>query len=95
MALTLKDESGGIVAVLTDETLDMRSLEVGPKGAAPVREHSSRFTVGQSAPVTRPGTCQVFLSVGRRDGTPVIALPHAGDDGQRRYHLGTIELVAP
>ena len=35
-ALTLKDDDGGIVSVLTDETLNMRDLEVGPPGEAPV-----------------------------------------------------------
>ena len=40
------------------------------------------------------GEYDVFVSVGRRDGTPVIALPLADTDGHRRYKLGKIT-VAP
>jgi len=35
----------------------------------------------------------VFVSVGRRDGTPEIALPLPHDDGQRRYRIGKIDIV--
>lgn len=93
--LTLKDAEGGIVSVLVDESLDLRDLRVGAPGAAPVTEHASEFAIGLVAPVTRPGTCDVFVSVGARDGTPRIALPLAGDDGQRRYKLGRITLRNP
>ena len=47
------------------------------------------------APVTRPGTYDVYISVGRRDGTPTIALPLAGNDGGQRYKLGQVTLHAP
>lgn len=92
MCLTLKDAKGGIVAVLSDETLDLRTLEVGPPGEAPAKKHRSQLTAGLVAPVTRPGTYDVYVSVGQRDGTPRIALPLPGDDGGRRYRLGTITL---
>ncbi len=91
-ALTLKDAGGGIVSVLVDETFDFRGLETGPPGAAPEKKLESRFTVGLVAPTTEPGTYEVFISVGARDGTPQIALPLARDDGQRRYRLGRIAL---
>jgi hypothetical protein len=71
----------------------MRTLAVGPPGEAPVVQHVSEFTAGRIAPVTRPGTYSLFISVGRRDGTPAIALPLAGDDGQRRYNVGVVTLV--
>ena len=90
---TIKDEKGGIVSVLADDSLDMRTLEVAPPGKAPVKSHESEFRVGLIAPTTRPGTYDVFVSVGKRDGTPVIALPLADEDGQRRYRLGRIEIV--
>lgn len=90
--LTLKDAQGGIISVLTDESLDMRDLKVGPPGEPPVTAHVSRFAIGQFAPVTQPGSYDLFISAGTRDGTPTIALPLAGDDGQRRYRLGTITL---
>lgn len=93
--LTLKDAQGGIVSVLTDESLDMRDLKVGPPGAPPVTAHVSQFAIGQFAPATQPGNYDLFISVGTRDGTPTIALPLAGEDGQRRYRLGTVTLQSP
>ncbi len=93
--LTLKDAEGGIVSVLTDESLDMRSLKVGPPGEAPVTKLESEFTIGHVAPVTKPGTYDLFISVGTRDGTPQIALPLTHDDGQRRYLFGSITLADP
>ena len=53
---------------------------------------ASQFIIGLYGPTTRPGTYDVFISVGRRDGTPTIALPLEGDDGQRRYRVGTITI---
>jgi len=94
-ALTLKDEKGGIVSVLTDETLNMRDLKVGPPQKAPVTKHQSEFIIGLFAPTTKPGTYDLFISVGTRDGTPTIALPLANDDGQRRYRIGSITLEKP
>jgi hypothetical protein len=91
-ALTLKDNNGGIVSVLVDETLNLRGLKVGPIGKAPVKKHISEFIVGLYAPTTKPGTYDLYISVGKRDGTPVIAMPLQNDDGQRRYHLGIITL---
>lgn len=92
--LTLKDEKGGIVAVLSDEGLDVRDLEVGPPGEPPVREREVSLTVSRNAPAIRPGTCEVYISIGRRDGTPTLALPLPNDDGQRRYRVGRIVLTA-
>jgi hypothetical protein len=60
-----------------------------------VTPHRSEFTAGLIAPTTKPGTYDVFTSVGERDGTPVIALPLKDDDGQRRYRLGKLELTRP
>ena len=90
MALTIKDEKGGIVSVLSDESFDIKSLEVAAPDKAPTKTHESEFTVGLIAPTTKPGTYDVYVSVGKRDGTPVIALPLKDDDGQRRYKLGRI-----
>ena len=86
----LKDEDGGIVSVLADERLNMRDLKVGPPGEAPVTKHESEFIIGLYAPTTKPGTYDLYISVGTRDGTPTIALPLKDDDGQRRYRLGSI-----
>ena len=92
MAVTIKDEKDGIVSVLTDETFDFRDLKPGSAEAPPVRRIESEFTAGRIAPTTKPGNYGVYISVGQRDGTPRIALPLAGDDGQRRYRLGEIRL---
>ena len=91
-ALTLKDAKGGIVSVLTDDTLNMRDLKVGPPGKAPVTNHESEFIVGLYAPTTKPGIYDLFISVGTRAGTPTIALPLKDDDGQRRHRIGSIIL---
>lgn len=91
-ALTLKDAKGGIVAVLVDEALDMKRLEVAAPGQAPVTSQHSRFRVGLVAPTTVAGLYDVYVSVGLRDGTPVIALPLAHEDGQRRYIVGQLQI---
>jgi len=91
-AMTLKDGEGGIVAVLVEDGFDVRELKVGPAGQAPVRTVKSTFTAGRIAPTTKAGTYDVYVSVGMRDGTPRIALPLAGEDGQRRYQVGRITL---
>jgi hypothetical protein len=92
VTLTIKDDDGGIVSVLVDEQLNVRDLVPGPAGAAPLQTNECQFVIGQVAPVTKPGRYQVFVSVGQRDGTPRIALPLTGADGQRRYRLGSITL---
>ncbi|MBI5383832.1 MAG: DUF4832 domain-containing protein [Verrucomicrobia bacterium] len=101
-ALTLKDEKGGIVSAQVDESFDVRDFKVAEPGQAPVEKRPSRFTValrhvdpvGTHAPPTKPGTFDVFVSVGQRDGTPQIALPLKDGDGQRRYKVGQIRLAA-
>lgn len=92
-ALTLKDDKGGIVSVLSDESLNMKALKTAAPGKAPVTTHESDFIVGLIAPATKPGKYDVYVSVGDRDGTPRIALPLVGDDGQRRYKLGSVGVL--
>lgn len=41
----------------------------------------------------RPGTYEVYISIGTRTGTPRIALPLPHSDGARRYRLGVLEAV--
>ena len=91
-AFTLKDEQGGIVSVLSDESFDLRGLEPSVGGERPSVTRTAVFRVGHLAPVTRPGVYDVYLSVGRRDGTPQLALPLVGEDGQRRYRMGRVIL---
>ncbi len=92
-AITLKDADGGIVSVLVEDGFNVKTLPVAPPGEAESQAVRSEFRVGLIAPTTRPGTCDVFISVGRPDGTPQIALPLPGDDGQRRYKIGVMELL--
>lgn len=90
VALTIKDEQGGIVSVLADESYDMRDLPVAEPGQAPKIERHATFRVGLVAPVTKEGTYDLYISVGARDGTPLFELPLPGDDGQKRYKIGRI-----
>lgn len=100
-AFTLKDEQGGIVSAQVDDGLDLRQLPVAAPGEAPVERRTARFTVarrlvdpnGLHAPPTQPGTYEVWVSVGRRDGTPQIALPLPNGDAQRRYRVGQMRLL--
>ncbi len=45
---------------------------------------------GYFAGTLKPGTYDLFISVGSRIGTPRIALPLSDGDGQKRYRLGQI-----
>lgn len=89
VALTLKDHKGGIVAVLVDESFDVRSLKVGPADAPVVHQVTTKFDFARNI---NAGAFDVYVSVGLRDGTPVIALPLENGDGQRRYKLGRIDV---
>ena len=89
-AVTLKDSQGGIAAVLVDESFDVRSLPVAEAGKAENRSVESRLPLPFQLTT---GPYDVFISIGTRTGTPRIALPSDGDDGQRRYRLGTIQVV--
>jgi hypothetical protein len=99
---TLKDDQGGIVAVHVDDSWNVRELEPSQPAQPALVSRSSEFVVGRRyldgprsfSRNVSPGECDLFVSVGRRDGTPQIALPLDDDDGQRRYRLGSVELVA-
>ena len=101
MAITLKDDKGGIVSVHVDESFNMKDLKTGPKGNAPISRLSFKpavaplFVDGPRAfsRAASPGKYDLYVSVGKRDGTPQIELPHADSDGQKRYRLGKIEVL--
>ena len=90
VAFTLKDSEGGLVAVFVNEAFNVRGLEVGAPGEAPVRSVRSSHGFAPNMPA---GTFDVFVSVGDRDGTPEIGLPLADGDGHRRYKLGSLEVT--
>ena len=93
-ALTIKDAKGGIVSVFVDEGLDMRNLRVAEPGQAPTESHKADFGLPlaseERARLLKPGTYDVFVSVGTSTGTPKIALPLPDDDGHHRYRLGKL-----
>jgi len=99
-ALTLKDSSGGIVGVFVDEDFDMRTLPVGKPGKAKIIDQRADFVLspqlldGYRPGIHEAGTYEVYISVGSPIGTPQIALPLPGDDGRRRYKLGTLQVVS-
>ena len=89
--LTVKDRAGRIMAVLADEAFNLRELKVGAPGEALPTTHAFTCQLGRwSAPTFRPGDFDVYVSVGKVDGTPVYELPLPGCDGHRRYKVGTI-----
>ncbi|MGI6574193.1 MAG: DUF4832 domain-containing protein [Fermentimonas sp.] len=55
----------------------------------------SDFYAAPIVPATKPGVYDIFVSVGKKDGTPTIALPLQGDDGQHRYKIGKIQVKEP
>jgi len=97
---TIKDEKGGIVAVLTDEQFNFRKLQTGEPGKSPSEKISSEFTIGSRFKDTaktfarnvQTGKFEIYVSVGNEDGTPVYELPYSGNDGFKRYKLGEIEI---
>jgi hypothetical protein len=89
-ALTLKDEKGGIAAVLVDEGLDVRTLAVGPADKPSPKTTAARSLLPFQL---KPGKYDVFISVGTITGTPRIALPLANGDAQRRYPIGKLEVT--
>ena len=94
VTFTLKDQKDGIAGVFVDEGFDVRKLAVGPPDKAEPSARDAAFTLPHAS-ILKPGTYRVFVSVGSRIGTPTIALPLAGEDGQKRYQVGTIRIAGP
>ncbi|MFZ0738884.1 MAG: DUF4832 domain-containing protein [Candidatus Acidiferrales bacterium] len=86
-AFTLKDDAGDILAVLVDDKFDVRQLDVGAVGVAPTVQRSVLMTL---PPTVRPGSYQLFFSVGDRKGTPRLQLPLDNRDQGDRYLVGTL-----
>lgn len=120
VAFTLKDEKGRTAWVCSDESFDLRELQVAEPGKAQEVRHDSRCHFGNRVkfpksgdavysalrslkempdwlgdwvPTLKPGKYSLYVSVGTRDGSPVIALPLSDGDGQRRYRIGEIEIT--
>lgn len=98
---TIKNDKGGIVAVLVDDGFNVKDLAVGKPGEAPSTERHAEFTVaraftnafGTFSRSCPTGTFDIYFSVGTVYGTPTLQLPYAADDGHHRYRMGTITLT--
>ena len=98
---SLKDSEGGIVSVLVCKNFDVKNLQVGKPLNAPSLKNDSTFTIASilndpNRSLFRsvaPGEYNLFVSVGKLDGTPELELPYEGNDGYKRYKLGKIELL--
>jgi Domain of unknown function (DUF4832)/Beta-galactosidase len=100
--ITLKDKKGGIVSVLTEEGFNVAELQVAEPYKATVKQITSVFTIAPSFndPINnffrgvKPGKYDLYISIGKKDGTPVFELPYNEDDCNKRYKLGRIEILA-
>jgi len=101
MAITLKDEEGGIILVVVDESFNMKDLKIGKNGNPPSVDLNSLFRLANiipdnlksPSPKIKPAIYDLYVSVGAMDGTPKISLPLPNNDGHNRYKLGRIEVV--
>lgn len=91
VAVTIKDEQGGIAGVWVDESWNVRDLPVAAPGQARTTEMHRHWCLHGNL---QPGTYRLFVSVGSATGTPQLALPLHGDDGQHRYQLGLVQVDA-
>ncbi len=87
ITITMKDEKGGITGVFVNQSFNVMSLAVGSADNPPVQEVKSVFSFPENMP---KGNFDVYVSVGKNDGTPVIALPLPDNDSHRRYRIGRI-----
>jgi len=95
---TIKNSKGGIIAVLVDTDFNVRDLQVAEPDKAPAAKQEKEFNVAQVFSnsmgdfyrVCQEGEFQIYFSVGEVDGTPIYNLPYDGDDGHKRYLMGTI-----
>ena len=96
--ITLKDDKGGIVSVIVDDRLNFKTLPTDQPDKATPSVITSGFTIAFSAAdpsgdfsrACRPGTYDLYVSIGQKDGTPLYELPYNETDGKKRYKMGTI-----
>jgi hypothetical protein len=97
---TLKDEKGGIVSTLVDERFSVSQLETGAPGKASVKHINTTFTIDPSfkdpantfSRNVKPGEYDLYVSIGKKDGTPLLNLPYARTDAHKRVLLGKIKI---
>jgi hypothetical protein len=95
---TLKDKKGGIVSVMVDDQLNVKTLPTDKPDQAMPCVLTSGFTIaanfadrsGNYFRACRPGTYDLYVSLGKKDGTPLYELPYNDSDGKKRYKMGKI-----
>jgi hypothetical protein len=98
VTFTIKDRNGGIVAVLVDDSFDVRTLATRRPGTPQSVRRSIVANFALPEPLRErsyvaTGTYDLFVSVGTLTGTPIFQLPLSNSDGQKRYKLGIIRLT--
>ena len=97
---TVKNDNGGIVAVLVNDGFNVNVLQPAAPGEAEAVETVQDCNIaqvfsntkGNFSRVCQTGEFSVYVSVGKVDGTPVYELPYDGNDGHKRYYLGKITI---
>lgn len=97
---TLKDEEGGIIAVLVDTSFNLKELPPTTSGEVNSHPLTSRFIIaptfadsfGSYSRTCETGSFDLYISAGKSDGTPMFELPYPESDGHKRYRVGTIEV---
>ena len=92
VSLWIAVASACLSAVADDDLSDVQPLATKEALILRMKQRNTYPSFGDNVPTLRPGTYSVHVSVGNPDGTPVIALPLGGDDGKRRYKIGTIDV---
>jgi len=102
---TIKDAKNGIVSTHVDRNLNVKDLEVADPGKAVPVDLESELVIAMGfreifegeekmfAMTAHPGEYEMYVSVGKLDGTPVYRLPYNHDDGHRRYRVGKIRVM--
>ena len=102
---TIKDDKGGIVSTHVDPGMNLKDLKVADPGKAPHVGLESGLVIAMGfrevfrgedklfAMTAHPGDYEMYVSVGKPDGTPVYRLPYDDDDGHRRYTVGGIKVL--
>jgi len=89
-AITLKDTAGGIMGVFVNESWNVRTLEPAGCDSGSQADLSIELAAYPQIP---EGEYTLWFSIGRPNGTPVLALPLESDDGHHRYLLGEISVT--
>jgi len=95
---TLKDDKGGIVSVMVDDQLNVRTFPTDQPGKASSSALTSKLTIAPSFMdrsdhffrTCKAGMYQLYVSLGKKDGTPLYELPYKDSDGKKRYFMGRI-----